>query len=167
VLTLPEGLTARQPAAARQPVQAGGVFTHVRWLIEAAPGAVGPREVMAALEPGGISQRQTLTFLPAETRLALVPRGPFRSGRPFWVSCQVSHPRPGQSVALTLPEGLTLKEGDPAVKPVPAESDLTQILWLVRSDPRTTGRRELTARLLPEGTDARASVEIIPVDLTH
>src|SRR5262249_11781532 len=114
-LTLPEGLSARQPAAVSQPVPAGGASTPVRWRLEAAAGTVGPGAVEAVPQPEGIRQRQDLTFLPVETRLALLPRGPFRSGRSFWISCQVTNPRPGQSVALTLPVGLTLKDGDAAL----------------------------------------------------
>ena len=80
-LTLPEGLTPRRPATLSQAVEGSGAYTQLSWLIEVVPGLLGDREVQAALDPGGITERQVVEG-PAARRPALahaprpVPRGP-------------------------------------------------------------------------------------------
>jgi hypothetical protein len=82
----------------------------------------------------------------------------------------VRNPRGGQTVALSLPEGIKLADGHEAKKPVDAAASAgayAQVNWLVVSGPRVEGRRELTARLEPDGADGRAAIEVVPGDLTH
>ncbi len=130
---------------------------------------LGQVEVAATLDPGGITERQSLFVQPPDAQLSLMPRGPFRAGRPFWVSALVRNPRPAQTVTLNLPEGLTLAAGHTATL-VLAEAPAGgygQVNWLVVSGARVEGRREITAQLLPDGTLGRAAVEVTRGDLTH
>ena len=142
-LTLPDGLTPRRPASTSQPVEGSGAYTQLSWLIEVAPGLMGDVRVEATLDPGGITERQALKVQPPDAQLSLMPRGPFRAGRPFWISALVRNPREGQSVALTLPDGLTLADGHKPTMPVAAGAagGYAQVNWLVVPGPRVEGRR--------------------------
>ena len=166
-LTLPQGLMPRRPASSSQRVEGSGPYTQLSWLVEVAPGLLGDVRVEATLDPGGITERQSLNVQPSDAQLSLLPRGPFRSGRPFWVSALVRNPRAGQSVTLTLPDGFTLAAGHTASMTVGAGAagGYEQVNWLVVSGLRVKGRREITARLLPDGVDGRAALEIEPGDL--
>ncbi len=168
-LTLPDGLTPRRPASTSQPVEGSGAYTQLSWLIEVAPGLMGDVRVEATLDPGGITERQALKVQPPDAQLSLMPHGPFRAGRPFWISALVKNPREGQSVALTLPDGLTLADGHKPTIPIAAGAagGYAQVNWLVVPGPRVEGRREVTARLSPDNVDGRAAIEIAPGDLTH
>jgi hypothetical protein len=168
-LTLPEGLTPRRPAASSQPVEGSGATTQLSWLLEVAPGLLGDVQVEATLDPGGITERLALKVQPPDAKLSLMPHGPFRAGRPFWISALVKNPREGQSVALTLPDGLTLGDGHKPTMPIAAgpAGSYTQVNWLVVPGPRVEGRREVTARLSPDNVEGRAAIEIAPGDLTH
>ena len=167
-LTLPAGLTARQPPSPSQPVPvaAEGEYTQLSWLVDVAPAVVGEVAVEAALEPGTVSERQTLTVRPPDAALTLVPHGPCRAGRPFWVSALVRHARAGQSVELDLPAGLALAEGHARTLDVSA-GELAQVNWLIVPDSRAVGRHALAVRLRPDGGAARATVDVVPGDLTH
>jgi hypothetical protein len=166
-LSLPQGFVPRRPAAPSQPVEGSGPYTQLSWLVEVAPGLLGDVQVEVTLDPGAITERQSLNVQPADVQLSLVPRGPFRAGRPFWVSALVRHSRAGQSVTLSLPDGLNLAVGHSASMTVGAGAagGYEQVNWLVVSGLRVKGRREITARLLPDGVDGRAAVEIEPGDL--
>jgi hypothetical protein len=166
-LTLPQGLMPRRPASSTQPVEGSGPYTQLSWLVDVAPGLLGDVQVEVTLDPGGITERQSLNIQPADAQLSLVPRGPFRAGRPFWVSALVRNPRTGQSVTLALPDGLKLAAGHTASMPVGAGATggYEQVNWLVVSEPSVKGRREITARLLPDGVDGHAALDIEPGDL--
>ncbi len=168
-LVLPQGLAPRRPGSLSQSVQGSGAYTQLSWLVEVAPEVLGEVTVAALLEPGGISEQQSLSVGPADAQLSLVPRGPFRSGRPFWISALVHNPHSGQSVTVTLPDGLTLAKGHTPSKSTGAAdpAGFAQINWLVIPTSRQGGRVELQAQLVPEGVVARATVEIKPGDLTH
>jgi hypothetical protein len=168
-LVLPPGLAPRRPGALVQRVQGSGVYTQLSWLVEVAPDVLGDVQVAAILEPGAITEKQSLRVGPADVQLSLVPRGPFRSGRAFWISALVHNPRFGQSVTLTLPDGLTPAKGHTLSKsPGSADSaGYAQMNWLVIPASRVDGRVELHAQLVPDGVLAHATVEIKPGDLTH
>jgi hypothetical protein len=169
-LTLPAGLTVRQPPSLSQPVPVSGGYTQLSWLVAVSPTLFGEVTVEAALEPGVVNERQTLTVRPPDAALTLTPYGPYRAGRSFWVSALVRNARAGQSVALDLPAGLATAEDQARVRPVaPAviAGGYAQVSWLVVADVRATGPHELTVRLRPDGVEARATIDILPTDLTH
>jgi len=168
-LALPQGLTARRPESLSQRVEAGGSYTQMSWLVEVAPGVLGDVQVQAVLEPGNVTERQSLHIQPPDAQLSLLPRGPFRMGRPFWVSAVVHNPRSAQSIKLTLPQGLTLAQGHAAELPVGAATagGYAQVNWLVVSGPSSSGQHEIRAQLAPDDVQCRATVEIKPGDLTH
>jgi hypothetical protein len=168
-LMLPPGLEPRRPDSRAQSVQGSGPYTQLSWLVGVAAEVLGDVEVAAVLEPGGITEKQSLGILPADVQLSLVPRGPFRSGRPFWISALVHNPRSGQSVTLALPDGLTLAKGHTlAMSPRAADAaGYAQMNWLVIPRAGKNGRVEVQAQLMPDGRPARAIVEIKPGDLTH
>jgi hypothetical protein len=161
-LTLPAGLTPRQPASPSQVVEGSGPYTQLSWLVEVAPELLGGVEVQATLDPGGITERQSLRVQPPDAQLSLMPHGPFRAGRSFWVSALVRNPGMGQSVTLTLPNGLSLAGGHTASMPVGAAgpSGHAQMNWLVVAGPGAEGRQEVLVRLAPDGVDSRATIEI-------
>ncbi len=168
-LVLPPGLEPRRPDSRAQSVQGSGAYTQLSWLVQVATEVLGDVEVAAVLEPGGITEKQSLSVLPADAQLSLVPRGPFRSGRPFWISALLHNPRSGQSVTLELPDGLTLAKGHtPGMIPGAADAaGYAQMNWLVTTRAGKDGRVEVRAQLTPDGVSARAIVEIKPGDLTH
>jgi hypothetical protein len=168
-LTLPDGLTLRRPVTSSQEVKGSGAYTQLSWLVEVASELIGSVAVEAALEPGGFRERQMFTIQPADVQLSLVARGPFRSGRSFWVSALVRNPRAGQSVTLTLTDGLTFAEGHGATSPVAAgkTAGYAQVNWLVVPTARLEGERDLIVRLSPDAVDSRATIQIAPGDLTH
>ena len=141
-LLLPDGLTPRRPGSLSQPVQGSGAYTQLSWLVEVAPGTIGNIQVEAALEPGSITEMQSLNILPPDAQLSLVPRGPFRAGRAFWITALVHNPRSGQSATLTLPDGLALAKGHTESIPVGGAdaAGYAQINWLVISRPGGFGR---------------------------
>jgi hypothetical protein len=161
-LTLPAGLSLKETGEARKPVPAGGGFTQVSWLVAAESSCAGDVEVTAALEPDGIQERQVLHIQPREARLRLVARGPFQAGRPFWAVAVVQHPKAGQSMELTLPQGLSLGAGETAKKDVPSSGAHSQVRWLLHADTEAVGVRELKARLEPEGIEERQAITIEP-----
>ena len=75
-----------------------------------------------------------------------------RSGCRRW--CAI---RAGQSVTLTLPDGLTFAEGHGATSPVAAgkTAGYAQVNWLVVPKARLEGERELVVRLSPDAVDSR------------
>jgi len=168
-LVLPPGLSARRPESLSQPVEGSGAYTQLSWLVEVAPTVLGDVQVEAVLDPGSITEKQSLNVLPPDAQLSLVPRGPFRSGRPFWVSALIRNPRTGQSVTLKLPDGLTLAKGHTASMPVGAgaAAGYAQISWLVVSGPQLDGRYDISAQLAPDEVHCSTTVEIKPGDLTH
>jgi hypothetical protein len=168
-LVLPQGLTARRPKSLAQPVQGSGSYTQLSWLVEVDPEVLGDVQVQAVLEPGNVTEKQSLNVQPPDAQLSLVPRGPFRTGRPFWVSALIHNPRSGQSVTLTLPDGLTLSKGHTARVAVGTlvTGGYAQVSWLVNSGPHIDGRRDISAQLAPDDVHCRATVEIKPGDLTH
>ena len=98
-------------------------------------------------------------FRQPTAHLALVPRGPFRAGRPFWISALLRNPRSGQSVAFSLPDGLTLAKGHTESMP-PGEPDAagyTQMNWLVIPGLRVDGPREICAALSRRSRRTRQS----------
>lgn len=170
-LTLPEGLTPRRPASASQAVEGSGDYAPLSWLVDIATGVSGEVRVEATLDPGGITERQSLKVPPPDVRLTLLARGPVRAGRPFWVSALVQSPREGQSVDLTLPDGVAFAEGYAPSLAVRggAAGGYDQLNWLVVPGRRVAGRREIAARLSPDGIVGGAVVDIeVPAgDLTH
>lgn len=172
-LMLPAGLKPLKPTDLRQQLAAGGAYTQLSWLIDVAPTTLGQVEVKAALDPTGVTERQTLMVQPADVQLALLPRGPYRAGRPFWVSAVVRNPRAGQVVTLALPDGLTLAGGHRAARTISADelkatsTGFMQFNWLVMPGPHSEGRRTMTAALAPGGAEARADVEVSPANLTQ
>lgn len=172
-LTLPAGLTPRKPASTRQTLTAGGGYTQLSWLIDVSPATLGQVEVSATLEPAGVSEKQKLNVQPPDVQLTLLPREPYRAGRPFWVSALVRNPRAGQTVTLGLPDGLTLAEGHPAAQSVKVEDPAkgaggyVQLNWLVSPGTRTEGKRTLTAKLAPDGAEIRVEINVSPASLTN
>jgi hypothetical protein len=70
-------------------------------------------------------------------RLALTVGGAFTPGGEFTVTAYVSHPTPGQTVTLGLPEGLSLAQGS-ATLPIPlpaadAPSPISPVHWKVKA----------------------------------
>jgi hypothetical protein len=168
-IVLPAGLSARRPESRSQPVEGSGLYTQVSWLIEVAPELLGEVQVEAVLEPESVKERQSLNIQPPNAQLSLLVRGPCRSGRPFWVSALVNRPGSGQSVTLSLPDGVTMAQGHAAKLPVgaPSSNGYAQVSWLVVSGPRVAGHREFSAQLAPGDARAGANAEIKRVDLTH
>ncbi len=145
-----------------------GERAQVLWPIEIAPNLAGEVELAAALQPEGISKRQKLTVQPATVQVSLVARGPYKAGRPFWVSAVVRNPRDNQTATLTLPDGVSFATNHAPTKPVvTAARGVGQVSWMVVADTRVSGSRELAARLAPDGPEGRTTIEIIRGDLIH
>jgi hypothetical protein len=168
-LTLPDGLKFNRPTSPTQAVDAVGAYTQLSWLVDVGSSLLGTIEVTAKLDPGNVSERQTLSVQPPDVQLSLMPHGPAKAGKPFWVSAIVRNPRPGQSVTLTLPDGLTLVKGHEASLTVDAENarGYVQVNWPVIPGVRLAGKYAISARLLPDGVECRADVDIAPGDLTN
>jgi hypothetical protein len=166
-LVLPDGLTPRRPASLSQPVLGSGPYAQSSWLIEVAPSLLGEVQVAVMLDPGNITEKQTLSVLPPDVQLSLVPRGPFQSGRPFWISALVRSPRSGQSVTLALPDGWKFAKDHNATLPVGSAdpAGYAQINWLVIAG--SDGRREIHAQLAPDGVKGDTTIEVKAGDLTH
>jgi hypothetical protein len=81
--------------------------------------------------------------------LNLAAYGPFVPGKPFRVSAFVKNPKPGQTVTLDLPKGLSLDKDDPPVKPVEIQAGvtITKVDWLVTPSDEFGGKAKLTATL--------------------
>jgi hypothetical protein len=81
--------------------------------------------------------------------LNLAAYGPFVPGKPFRVSAFVKNPKPGQTVTLDLPDGLSLDKEDPQVKPVEIQAGvtITKVDWLVTPSDEFGGKAKLTATL--------------------
>ncbi len=153
-LVLPPGLEPRRPPSLSQSVQGSETYTQLSWLVEVAPEVLGEVMVGAVLEPGGITEKQSLNVGPADVQLSLVPRGPFRSGRPFWISALVHNPHSGQSVTVTLPDGLTLAKGHTPSKSTGAAdvAGYAQINWLVIPTSHRAGVWSFKRSLFPRGS---------------
>ena len=153
-LVLPSGLEPRRPRSLSQSVQGSGAYTQLSWLVEVAPEVLGEVLVAAVLEPGGITEKQSLSVGPGDAQLSLVPRGPFRSGRPFWISALVHNPHSGQAVTVTLPDGLTLAKGHTPSKSTGAadSAGFAQINWLVIPTSRRAAVWSFKRSLFPMGS---------------
>ncbi len=97
-------------------------------------------------------------------KLSLTVGGPFRSGGQFWVVALVQNPKTGQTVKLTLPDGMKLSDKHTPVQSVTAGVDVTQLSWLVLIDPSLIGNAELKATLGPDAAEERQSLTIQPRD---
>lgn len=87
--------------------------------------------------------------------LAFRDPGPLKTGSTFWLTGIVKNPTAGQTVTLTLPDGLQLAEGELTQK-VPADrSDLAYINWKVKVGEKAYGTREIAAKLTPLGVEER------------
>jgi hypothetical protein len=91
----------------------------------------GRRVVGFAYGLGGVAAEQS------KGQLGLVANGRFAPGSELTVTALVQNPRPGETVTLTLPEGLQLTAGAArqAVPPLPAEgaSKVSPVTWKVRA----------------------------------
>lgn len=159
-LKLPDELKLAAGHVAEKPVPAGAARAQVKWLIEG-PVRAGKVRLAARLLPERLEQESAITIEPGQTKLTLIPKGPFHAGRPFWVVALVQNPGAEQSVELTLPERLSLVKED-AVKPVTAQGHTCQLNWLVRADDDFTGRADLNAQLKPEQLAAHAELNVEP-----
>jgi hypothetical protein len=164
-LILPPGLSLGPGEEARKEVGAGSDFAQLRWLVAAAPEGRGPLELRAVLRPVGVEDRQGVTIEPRVSRLRLVPRGPYRGGRPFWLSALVEDPIAGQAATLTLSPGLTLGPGESARKAIPAGTGHQQINWLVQVGDRVSGPQELAVTLEPGAVVGRTTVDVEAANL--
>lgn len=97
-------------------------------------------------------------------KLSLTAGGPFRSGGQFWVVALVQNAKAGQSVKLTLPDGMKLGDKHTPVQSVTAGADVTQLSWLVLIDRSLIGNAELKATLEPDAAEERQSLTIQPRD---
>ena len=98
--------------------------------------------------------------LTKNARLSLTTGGPFYAGGAFWLVALVQNPRAGQSVRLTLPEGLTLAPNEQSSKPVAASGEYSQLSWLVRIAPTSLGEVEVKATLEPEKDEERQMLHV-------
>lgn len=171
-LSLPPGLKPQKPATLTQSPQSGGQYTQLSWLLDVDPGALGQIEVTAALQPGDVKERQTLNVEPPDVQLTLRCHGRFRAGGSSWVLALVRRPRTGQAITLTLPDGISFAPGQTPTQSIAADASksaarFAQLNWLVTPAARAEGRYTLTARLAPDGGEARAEIDVSPPDLTH
>jgi hypothetical protein len=166
-LILSEGLSFAENQEPMKAVPAGKDYTQISWLLRVAPNCIGKRKVRAVLEPGSVEEQQVFDIVPRKARLILVANGPFQSGKPFWVSAVVQHPRAGQSLVLTLPAGLTFARGHLPRKEVAHDRESCQVDWLLLVEPRTSGWLELAATLEPEGVREAHKLEIGPASLVR
>ncbi|MFM9964539.1 MAG: hypothetical protein ACKV2Q_25330 [Planctomycetaceae bacterium] len=97
-------------------------------------------------------------------KLSLTVGGPFRSGGQFWVVALVQNAKAGQTVKLTLPEGMKLTDKHTSEQAVTAGVDVTQLSWLVMIDRSLIGNAELKATLEPDAAEERQSLTIQPRD---
>ncbi|HVS40084.1 MAG TPA: hypothetical protein VMS17_31285, partial [Gemmataceae bacterium] len=71
-------------------------------------------------------------------KLRLTTGGDFRPGGEFTVAAEITNPTPGQTVTLTLPDGLQLADGDALKRSVPPADAGTRlapvVTWKVKSD---------------------------------
>lgn len=160
-LTLPEGLTLVEPSTEIREVPPGDGVRQVDWLIAAASGATGPRELVVGLEPAGPSEALSVNLRPRDARLILTAQGPFAVGSPFWISAVVQAPGPGHRIRLELPPELVLEPGyesDRAVEPT--AGGFQQVLWLVRAGPAAAGTRSVGAVLDPGAVREGLQIEV-------
>ena len=159
-IVLPEGLTLGPGEEMMKPVPAGEDFVQLSWLVHVAPTLIGATQLAAKLEPQGVEERFELVIEPRDAKLSLLPQGPFRQGKPFWVTVLVQHPRAEQNIRLDLPDGLKLVAGDPNTKSVPHEEGYAQVNWFVTCTNQLVGKAEISAHLLPDGINESAEIEI-------
>ena len=93
------------------------------------------------------------------TRLSLTAGGPIRAGSSFWLVALVDDPRPGQTVKLTLPEGLTPRRPAASSQPVEGSGATTQLSWLIEVAPGLMGDVQVEATLDPGGITERLALE--------
>jgi hypothetical protein len=157
---LPDGLTLSKSEESVKSVPAGGDYTQISWLVEIAPTTFGSVDLCAVLEPESVQERQTISVQPRNARLTLTAKGPFQAGRPFWVVAMVQHPKPRQSVQLSLPAGLKLHKGEVASKPVPTGDDFGRVMWAVQIAQGIAGKCDVAATLKPDSVEEHFAVDV-------
>ena len=160
-LELPPGLSLDPDHQAAKPVPTGTEYAQVSWLAQIERTRVGPAEIKATLEPDGVEERYELTIQARDTRLTLTARGPFRSGKPFWVAALVQDAKPGQKIELEMQSGFRLADGQEKRQAVPPKTGYSQVNWLVHAPEDASGSAQFGVRLLPERTERWTTVEFV------
>ena len=134
--------------------------------------AIGLYYAARALRPGEIRSMnftyglgQLSSMGKRNAKLGLTAGGPFHAGGKFWLVALVQNPQRGQSVRLTLPEGLALAPRQQAAKPVASDAAYTQLSWLIQVLPGRVGAAELKAVLEPGAIEDRQTIHIQPPDV--
>jgi hypothetical protein len=164
-LELPEGLTLDVDDQLTKEVMTDDAYCQISWLLSVDPGCFGAARINVTLEPDGISEEQELAIEPRDEVLTLAPQGPFRQGKPFWVVALVQVVQEGQQVELLLPDGLHLARGHESKQAAEPKPGFTQVNWLVNVSSGQHGRVAFSARLLPDGVEATAEIDIQPGSL--
>lgn len=130
--------------------------------------AVGIYYAPQALKPG---EKRSFNFSYGLGSLApggrsgmkLYSPGPFEAGKPFRVTAFVRNPKAGQTVTLTLPQGLTLAPDEKREKPVEIQAgvEVTKIDWLVNAGPSAAGKMELSGELSGTGITEKLPVFVV------
>jgi hypothetical protein len=160
-LELPPGLSLDPDHQAAKPVLTGREYAPVSWLTQIDRTRVGPAQIQATLEPDGVEERYELTIEPRDTRLTLTARGPFRSGKPFWIVALAQDAKPGQKIELDMPSGFRLAGGHEKRQAVPQKEGHSQVNWLVQAPEDASGNAQFGVRLLPERTERWTTVEFL------
>jgi hypothetical protein len=123
-----------------------------------------------APKPLGRQQTRTVSFtygLATQSRgkvLTLTPGQAPKAGGEFYLNSLVQPPKEGQTVTLTLPEGMKVKDLAKKTQSVPAQGPFQQINWLVQVDRNALGPMEAHVRLEPDGIEAKTVLNVQPAD---
>ena len=93
-------------------------------------------------------------------KLSLTAGGPFRAGGTFWLVALVVNPKPGQTLRLTLPEGLSLDNNEHIEKAVATDNAYTSVSWLIHLAPTCAGQAKVGVTLLPDGVTEQQTLVV-------
>lgn len=160
-LELPSGVSVGPDESLEKPVRPSDTYSQISWLLSIAPRATGEASLKAKLLPETTEETETIAIEANAARLKLIASQPVASGGAFWLTGVIPAPRDGQSVELTLPEGMQAGPDEQLRKPVAlSDKGYSHLSWLVRVSPGREGSHSITARLAPDNVNESLAVDV-------